>query len=129
MGKAAKIAGRMADRAIRESGFTGKSYGARQEWISTFMPVAEAIVMLTKAARKYDAAAGRMLHLQGRQLENLGRDLDALHGEMQGYAPFVPDEIVVKNRTDRIVQRQLKTIDDSLSHNTMTGQQQIKEFV
>jgi hypothetical protein len=66
-----RIATRMADKILRESGRVSKSYGGRQQVIELVSPVAEAIVMLDKAVKRYDRSFSRLTEANSRRLDEL----------------------------------------------------------
>jgi hypothetical protein len=86
-----RIAARMADTILMESGSISKAYGTRQEIISMISPVAEAIAMLEKAARKYDRSFARLAEAQGRHL-------DQLAPPQPGFASYRPEEFELVRR-------------------------------
>jgi hypothetical protein len=73
--KAAKVAEKMADKIIRESGSLTKSHGTRQQVIEMITPVAEAIAVLERAVRKYDRSFARLTEVNSRRLD----ELDPIH--------------------------------------------------
>jgi hypothetical protein len=115
-----KIAAKMADRIIRESGTLDKSHGSRQQIISTVTPIAEAIAMLDKSLDKHQERVGKWGMELDEWVKTDNKFLAVVEGNsgvdphLHPFSDIIPPEKVVKMRTDHTVSRQLQSIDDAL---------------
>jgi hypothetical protein len=108
-----KIAAKMADRIMRESGTLDKSHGGRQQIISTVTPIAEAIAVLDKSIDKRGKRLGEWLKTDSERLAIVEGN-SGVDPHLHPFSDIIPPEKVVKMRTDHTVSRQLKSIDDTL---------------
>ena len=111
MAKAKELAKQMAARVSQ--GTLNKSYGARSEWESAFMPIAEAIVMLDKSLTKRGKRMQKSLAVNAQHLD----DIEAM-GQVTQPSPFQGDFYSgreVMDRTDRTVGISLRNIDSTLA--------------
>lgn len=99
MSRADKLAQRMADTALRNSGTLAKSAGTRAQLARECLPVAEGIV---QGIKPFEKTLRKILAAQGRRLEdNDGRmrGNDQLRDSPRGFQDLKPTEFEVRPRT------------------------------